>query len=68
MMKEYNINQTTLRILGLYVSDYKALHLRKVARETKVDVKAVQLQLKRLEKRNILSSIMKGRGQTLYVR
>jgi len=68
MMEQYNINQTTLRILGLYASDYeKSLHLREIARGTKVDVKAVQLQLKRLEERNILSSIMKGRNKEYYL-
>jgi len=68
MMEQYNINQTTLRILGLYASDYKkSSHLREIARETKVDVKAVQLQLKRLGKRNILSSIMKGRNKEYYL-
>jgi len=68
MMEQYNINQTTLRILGLYASDYKkSLHLREIARETKVDVKAVQLQLKRLEKRNIFSSITKGRNREYYL-
>ncbi len=64
MMEKYNINQTTLKILGLYSNDYsKSLHLREIARETRVDVKAVQLQLKRLEHANILSSIMKGRNK-----
>jgi len=64
MMEEYNINQTTLKILALYTNDYrKSLHLREIARETKVDVKAVQLQLKRLEKINVLSSIIKGRNK-----
>ncbi len=64
MMKEYNINQTTLKILGHYASNYKrSLHLREIARETKVDVKAVQLQLKRLEKANILSNTLKGRNK-----
>jgi predicted nucleotidyltransferase len=64
MMKKYNINQTTLKILLLYASDYKkSLHLREIARETRVDVKAVQLQLKRLEKINVLSSIVKGRNK-----
>ena len=64
MMKEYNINQTTLRILGLYRSDYRRpLHLREVARETGVDVKAVQLQLKRLEKISVLSSAARGRSK-----
>jgi len=59
MLEEYNINQTTLKILGLYRSDYgRSMHLRKIARETKVDVKAVQLQLKRLERLNILSSVL----------
>ena len=64
MMEEYNINQTTLKILGLYVSDYgKSLHLREIARETAVDVKAVQLQLKRLERVNVVSSVMRGRNK-----
>ena len=64
MLEKYNINQTTLKILGLYASDYKmSLHLREIARETKVDVKAVQLQLKKLEKINILSGTLKGRNK-----
>lgn len=64
MMEEYNINQTTLKILGLYSNDYnKRLHLREIARETEVDVKAVQLQLKKLEKTNILSSVLRGRNK-----
>ena len=64
MMEEYNINQTTLKILGLYRNDYRrSLHLRQIARETRVDVKAVQLQLKRLESVNILSSLRKGRNK-----
>lgn len=64
MMEKYNINQTTLKILGLYSNDYsKSLHLREIARETRVDVKAIQLQLKRLEKLNVLSSTLKGRNK-----
>ena len=64
MMEEYNINQTTLKILGLYSNDYsKPMHVREIARETKADVKTVQLQLRRLEKINVLSSVMKGRNR-----
>jgi len=64
MMQKYNINQTTLRIVGLYRSDYlKSLHVREIARETGVDVKAIHLQLKRLEKANVLSSTLKGRNK-----
>ena len=64
MLEEYNINQTTLKILGLYAGDYqKSFHLREIARETGVDVKTIHLQLKRLEKMNILSSTMKGRNK-----
>ena len=64
MMQKYNINQTTLRIVGLYRSDYlKSLHVREIARETGVDVKAIHFQLKRLEKANILSSTLKGRNK-----
>jgi len=67
MMKKYNINQTTLRILWLYAGDYsRSLHLREIARETKVDVKAVQLQLKKLERINLLSSRLKGRNKEYY--
>ena len=64
MLEEYNINQTTLKILGLYLDDYKkSLHLREISRETKIDVKAIQLQLKKLEKINVLSSIIRGRNK-----
>jgi predicted nucleotidyltransferase len=64
MLEEYNITQTTLKILGLYTDDYKkSLHLREIARETNVDVKAVQIQLKRLEKISVLSSATRGRNK-----
>jgi hypothetical protein len=62
MMEEYNINQTTLAILGLYRSNYRrACYLREIARDVSVDVKAVQLQVKRLERLNILTSTQRGR-------
>jgi len=64
MKKEYNINQTTLKILALYRNNYKtSMHLREIARETNVDVKAIQLQLQKLEKTNIATSIMKGKNK-----
>ncbi len=64
MMEEYNINQTTLKILALYTGDYtKPLHLRAIAREAGVDVKAVQHQLKRLEGTNLLASQVQGRNK-----
>jgi DNA-binding Lrp family transcriptional regulator len=64
MMDKYNINQTTLKILQLYSSDYhRRLHTREIARETGVDVKATQQQLKRLERNNILSSQTIGRNK-----
>lgn len=63
-MEKYNINQTTLKILSLYRNNYKIyLHVREIARKTKVDVKAIQLQLKRLERANILSSALKGKNK-----
>jgi predicted nucleotidyltransferase len=69
MMEKYNINQTTLKVVGLYTTDYEvSLHLREIARQTKVDVKAVQLQLKRLETTNILASIPKGRNKEYSLR
>lgn len=53
-----------MKILGLYTNDYKkSLHLREISREVKADVKTTQLQLKKLEKINILSSTMKGRNK-----
>lgn len=58
------INQTTLRILELYRNDYsKLLHVRQISREIDVDVKATQLQLKKLEKLNVLSSTFKGKNK-----
>jgi len=68
MMKEYNINQTTLKILSLYANDYKkSLHVRAIARETEVDVKAIQLQLVGLERVNVLTSILKGRNKEYFL-
>jgi predicted nucleotidyltransferase len=68
MLEEYNINQTTLKILGLYLDDYKkSLHLREISRETKTDVKAIQLQLKKLEKINVFSSIIRGRNKDYHL-
>lgn len=64
MLEEYNITQTTLKIIGLYTDNYKkSIHLREIARETDVDVKSIQLQLKKLERINVLSSILKGRNK-----
>lgn len=61
-MKKYNMNQTTLGILGLYRGDYRMLlHLREIARRVGVDVKAVQLQLLRLEEVGILRRVDKAR-------
>ncbi|MDE1814617.1 MAG: nucleotidyltransferase domain-containing protein, partial [Thaumarchaeota archaeon] len=68
MLEEYNINQTTLKILGLYLNDYKkSLHLREISRETEIDVKAIQLQLKKLEKINVLSSVIRGRNKDYHL-
>ena len=68
MLEEYNINQTTLKILGLYLDDYKkSLHLREISRETKIDVKAIQLQLKKLEKINVFSSMIRGRNKDYHL-
>ncbi len=64
MMEKYNINKTTLNILGLFLGDYRrSLHVREIARDVGVDVKAVGLQLRRLENINVLSSIIKGRNK-----
>ena len=37
--------------------------MRAIARETDIDVKAIQMQLKRLENINVLSSTLKGRNK-----
>jgi predicted nucleotidyltransferase len=64
MFQQHNINQTTLKILGLYRSDYeRSLHLREVARETGAGVSPIHVQLKKLEKMKILSSAIKGRNK-----
>lgn len=64
MLEEYNITKTTLKILALYTNNYKkSLHLREISRETKADVKTTQLQLKKLEKINVLSSTIKGKNK-----
>lgn len=61
-MEKYNVNQTTLTIIGIYRSNYwRACYLREIAREVEVDVKAVQHQVKRLERLNILTSKERGR-------
>jgi predicted nucleotidyltransferase len=64
MLCKYHINQTTLKVLGLFRSDYKAsFHLREIARGTQVDAKAVRVQLNRLEEGNIITSALKGRNK-----
>ena len=64
MMKKYNINRTTLKILGLYRSNYAAVfHVREVARKIRIDVKAVQLQLRMLENVNVVSGKTNGRNK-----
>ena len=62
--QQTNVNQTTLKILALFSPNYKAtLYLREISREIQVNVKAVSLQLKRLEKTNILTSIKRGKNK-----
>jgi predicted nucleotidyltransferase len=64
MLYKYHINQTTLKILGLFRSNYKtSFYLREIARQIQVDAKAVRLQLNRLEKANIITSIQKGKNR-----
>ncbi|MCL4429719.1 MAG: nucleotidyltransferase domain-containing protein [Chloroflexi bacterium] len=64
MLYNYHINQTTLGILSLFRNNYKtSLYLREIAREVKVDAKAVSIQLKRLEKANILTSTKRGKNR-----
>jgi predicted nucleotidyltransferase len=68
MMKGYNINQTTLKILWLYANDYrKSLHVRAIARETGVDVKAIQLQLAKLEGVKVLTSFIRGKNKEYFL-
>lgn len=64
MKEKYNINQTTLRIIELYTTDYKKrIYLREISRAIDIDVKATLLQLKRLEALNTLASVLKGRNR-----
>lgn len=62
--QQTNVNQTTLKILALFRTNYKTtLYLREIAREIHVDVKAVSLQLNRLEKTNVLTSTQRGKNK-----
>lgn len=64
LYKYNNVNQTTLKILGLFKNDYKAsFHLREIARKIRVDAKAVRVQLDRLEKSNVITSAQKGKNR-----
>jgi predicted nucleotidyltransferase len=64
MSYNYHINQTTLKILGLFRNDYKtSFYLREIARNVHIDAKAVGLQLNRLEKVNIVKSLQKGKNK-----
>ncbi len=64
MLEKTNITQTTLKILGLYNDNYaKSLHLREIARKTKIDVNTTYQQLNKLEEMNILSSTIKGKNK-----
>ena len=64
MKEKYNINHTTLRILGLFLNNYyKTAHMREISREVNIDVKAVGLQLKRLVQANVLSNSRRGRNK-----
>ena len=64
MLEKTNVTQTTLNILHLYNANYtKSLHLREIARKTKIDVNTAQHQLKKLETINVLSSTIKGKNK-----
>jgi predicted nucleotidyltransferase len=57
-----NINETTLKILALYRSDYRrALHTREIARSVATDVQPISVQLKRLAGAGILTSVARGK-------
>jgi len=61
-VKHPEINHTTLRILGLYRSDYRlSLHQREIARKIRVSTNTSHLQLKRLERMRVLLMASKGR-------
>lgn len=63
MKEKYNINRTTLLLVGQYLNNYqKVMHVRELARAIDVDVKTVGLQLRRLEAINVLLSSSRGRN------
>lgn len=63
MMEKYNINSTTLGILGLYANNYaERLRLREVSRRIDIDVNAVRRQLLKLRHDNIMLSEQNGRN------
>ena len=57
-----NINETTLKILALFRSDYRrVLHTREIARSVATDVQPVSVQLRRLAGAGILTSAARGK-------
>jgi predicted nucleotidyltransferase len=64
MEENYYINQTTIKILALFRSDYEtAIHVREIARSIQTDTKTVGIHLNRLENINVLKSTIRGRNK-----
>jgi len=63
MMEKYNINKPRSRYSDLCFGLYKILASERGSQRYQTDVKTIQLQMKRLERKNILSGIIKGRNK-----
>jgi len=64
MEENYYINQTTIKILALFRTDYEtAIHVREIARNIQTDTKTVGIHLNRLENINVLKSTIRGRNK-----
>jgi predicted nucleotidyltransferase/DNA-binding CsgD family transcriptional regulator len=63
MSGTYDLNHTTLRILGLYRDNYrKSLHQREIARALQVSTNTSYRQLRRLERARVMTITQQGRN------
>ena len=67
-MKEKYINDNTLKILGLFLDDYKKfIHIREIARKIKADTKTTSSYIKKLENLRIVNTKYIGKHKEVYL-
>ncbi len=68
MEKKVTINNTTLKIISLYLDDYlKRLHLRRISSALKINHRTITLHFDKLEKAGIFKSEYVGRHKEFYL-